>query len=177
VINLATNHQPLDSLIYQLGRPNFESRDAYISFCNRAVSLYSEMDVQSPATPTFHQHLSRIDEGGPKVIETTWGGVDIEKHEHPAVEKYLVVRAGRFLAYEKHEQKLETLVVQEGHGVLVFRPEGSQDLEAELLCPGYKRTLQPHQEHTIVALSNLLIFESSIDPKGMDQDLIFIYEP
>ena len=32
-------------------------------------------------------------------------------------------------------------------------------------------------EHCLIGTENLLVFERSIDPKGMDQDLVFIYEP
>ena len=32
-------------------------------------------------------------------------------------------------------------------------------------------------EHCIIGTEDLLVFERSVDPKGMDQDLIFIYEP
>jgi hypothetical protein len=32
-------------------------------------------------------------------------------------------------------------------------------------------------EHCIIGAEDLLVFERSVDPKGMDQDLIFIYEP
>jgi hypothetical protein len=31
-------------------------------------------------------------------------------------------------------------------------------------------------EHCIIGAEDLLVFERSVDPKGMDQDLIFIYE-
>jgi hypothetical protein len=31
-------------------------------------------------------------------------------------------------------------------------------------------------EHCIIGVEDVLVFERSIDPKGMDQDLIFIYE-
>jgi hypothetical protein len=165
------------AIVKELGQPRFDSQRAYSEFCTSAVKAYSAMSEREPQTPTFARHLSNITHGGQMVIETPWGGVDIVKHEHPFVEKYLVVQAGRFLAFEKHEEKVETLNVREGCGVLVFRPEGSSDLEAEVLVPGYTRTLQPGQEHTIIALSNLLVYESSRDPRGMDQDLIFIYEP
>jgi len=115
--------------------------------------------------------------GGFEVIQTGWGGVNITKHEHPQVEKFLVVDSGKFLAFEKHEEKLETLNGREGYGILVFRPEGESKLVAELIEPGWSRTLKPGQEHTIIALTDLLVFESSVDPKGMDQDLIFIFMP
>jgi hypothetical protein len=32
-------------------------------------------------------------------------------------------------------------------------------------------------EHCLIGTENLLVFERSTDPKGMDQDLVFIYEP
>jgi hypothetical protein len=50
-------------------------------------------------------------------------------------------------------------------------------LRAEIIEPGWTRTLQPGQEHTIIALSNLLVRERSTDPRGMDKDLIFIFSP
>ena len=40
-----------------------------------------------------------------------------------------------------------------------------------------KYHLAPGQEHCLIGTEDLLVFERSIDPKGMDQDLIFIYEP
>ncbi len=148
-----------------------------MSFCTNAVNWYGANSSRAPESPNFLDHLSNIGKGGEMVIKTPWGGVDIVKHDHPLVEKYLVVQAGRFLAFEMHAEKVETLRVDEGVGVLVFRPEGASDLRAEALTPGYTRTLQPGQEHTIIALSNLLVYERSKDPKGMDKDLIFIYEP
>jgi hypothetical protein len=172
-----TDQKSLSALIRKLGKPEFDSPSAYLSFCYSAIAAYRELAVQTPQTPLFQGHLLRINSNLGHVIKTSWGGVDIEKHEHPVVEKFLVVQSGRFLAYEKHEQKVETLNVKEGHGLLVFRPDGSNNLQTEALIPGYTRTLQPNHEHTIIALSDLLVFESSIDPKGMDQDLIFIYEP
>jgi hypothetical protein len=160
-----------------LQQPTFTTRDNYLKFCASAIEEYLSSGIAAPDTPTFNSHLSKINSSGTNVIKTPWGGVDVEKHEHPLVEKYLVVQGGRFLAYEKHEQKLETLTVKEGHGVLVYRPVDSNVLEADFITPGYSRTLNPGQEHTIVALSNLLVFESSLDHKGMDKDLIFIFEP
>ena len=175
--NIQPNKDTLDAFARGLASPVFESREAYLEFCRSAIQMYAKTGVRPPETPSFRGHLEKIKANVGTIIKTPWGGVDIEKHEHPSVEKYLVVEAGRFLAYEKHEQKVETLHVKEGHGVLVFRPDGSSALKAEVLTPGYTRTLMPNHEHTIVALSDLLVFERSTDPKGMDQDLIFIYEP
>jgi hypothetical protein len=32
-------------------------------------------------------------------------------------------------------------------------------------------------EHCLIGTEDLLVFERSVDPKGMDKDLVFIYEP
>lgn len=157
--------------------PTFSSQEDYRSYCHGLVAAFRRGSYAAPPLPTFANHRQAIAAGGDAVIQTGWGGVDITKHQHPAVEKFLVVDAGKFLAFEKHDEKVETLHGREGYGVLVFRPEGSEKLVAEVITPGWSRTLQPGQEHTIIALTNLLVFEQSTDPKGMDQDLIFIYMP
>jgi len=110
-------------------------------------------------------------------IQTNWGGVVVTRHEHPRVEKYLVVRRGSYLALEKHDQKDERLEVREGAGLIMFRPSGKQLLAVEMLRPGATFHFQPGSEHCIIGTEDLLVFERSTDPKGMDQDLIFIYEP
>ena len=160
-----------------LPEPHFSSQEAYRSYCNGLVAAYRESKPLAPATPTFAAHINAIAQGGEMVIKTGWGGVDIVSYDHPNVEKFLVVESGKFLAFEKHDEKLETLIGEEGLGVLVYRPEGSDSLKAEFIQPGWTRTLQPGQEHTIIALSNLLVRETSIDPKGMDKDRIFLYMP
>jgi hypothetical protein len=160
-----------------LPQPDFSSRDSYLAFCHKAVELFAQSGIALPATPTFANHLATVETGGEKVIKTPWGGVDIITRSDPHVEKFLVVKAGRFLAYEKHDEKVETLFGKEGYGVLVFRPEGEIQLVAEVVSPGYERTLKPGQEHCLIALSDLLVLEHSEDYKGMDKDLIFIHMP
>lgn len=171
-MNIATN-----ITTFSPSSPDFSSESAYRAYCQGACEDFGKLSQASPKTPTFPHHREAITAGGPSVIQTGWGGVHITKHEHPSVEKFLVVDGGKFLAFEKHEQKVETLHGKEGYGILVYRPEGATALVAEMIQPGWSRTLQPGQEHTIIALTNLLVFETSKDPKGMDQDLIFIYMP
>jgi hypothetical protein len=50
-------------------------------------------------------------------------------------------------------------------------------LTVEAPAPGDKFHFQPGMEHCVIGTEDLLIFEHSLDPKGMDLDLIFIYEP
>jgi hypothetical protein len=47
----------------------------------------------------------------------------------------------------------------------------------ETLGPGAEFHFEPGTEHCLIGTENLLVFERSVDPKGMDQDLVFIYEP
>ena len=101
----------------------------------------------------------------------------IELHEHPRVEKYLVIRKGGYLALETHEQKDERLEVKEGAGLILSRGAADQPLTVEALAPGAQFHFEPGMEHCIIGTENLLVFERSVDPKGMDQDLVFIYEP
>ena len=128
-------------------------------------------------TEQFAKLLSRIEHANDGVIRTGWGGVVITLHEHPRVEKYLVVRKGGYLALEMHEKKDERLEVREGAGLILWRPANEQSLTVEVLQPGAEFHFQPGMEHCIIGAEDLLVFERSIDPKGMDQDLIFIYEP
>ncbi len=158
---------------HNLPTPSFPDRESYLSYCTALADDFRQ-DIQTPA---FDLHREAITAGGDMVIPTSWGGVHIVSYEHPEVEKFLVVDQGRFLAFEKHDEKVERLFGEEGRGVLVFRCEQSNQLRAEEIVPGWTRTLRPGQEHTIVALSNLLVRERSTDPRGMDQDLIFIFVP
>jgi hypothetical protein len=141
------------------------------------VQQYRETSIASPANPSFSAHLATVEGGGDMVVKTPWGGVDIVKRHDPHIEKFLVVRAGCFLAYEKHDEKIETLFGKEGYGVLVFRPVGESELAVEVVKPGFTKTRQPGQEHCLIALTDILVLEHSEDYKGMDQDLIFIYTP
>ncbi len=125
----------------------------------------------------FTELLGQIETGGENVIPTRWGGVVITLHEHPRVEKYLVVRQGSYLALEMHEQKDERLEVREGAGLILWRRVSGQPLAVEAIGPGAEFHLEPGKEHCLIGTENLLVFERSLDPKGMDQDLIFIYTP
>jgi mannose-6-phosphate isomerase-like protein (cupin superfamily) len=125
----------------------------------------------------FPRLLQRIETGTENIIRTGWGGVVITRHQHPHVEKYLVIRRGGYLALERHEQKDERLEVREGVGLILWRPGDQTSLKVEVLRPGRQFHFPPGIEHCLIGTENLLVFERSTDPKGMDQDLIFIYEP
>ena len=156
-----------------------ESRATFNLYCRDACRLWNEhfVDGIGKTSAHFTALLDKVDEGGGGVIKTPWGGVVIELHEHPRVEKYLVIRKGGYLALETHEQKDERLEVKEGAGLMLSRRAADQPLTVEALAPGDQFHFEPGMEHCIIGTENLLVFERSVDPKGMDQDLVFIYEP
>ena len=156
-----------------------DSQDAFNRYCRKACLLWSERFSNGPVgtTALFPELIDRIKRGGEGIIQTPWGGVVIVLHEHPRVEKYLVIHQGGYLALETHEQKDEHLEVREGAGLILSRSAPGQPLKVEALAPGDRFHFKPGMEHCLIGTENLLVFERSVDPKGMDQDLVFIYEP
>jgi hypothetical protein len=156
-----------------------DSRDAFNRYCRKACLLWNEHFRHTPTETSalFRELLDRIARREEATIQTPWGGVVIVLHEHPRVEKYLVIRQGGYLALEMHEQKDERLEVREGAGLILSRRAADQPLSVEALAPGDQFHFEPGMEHCLIGAENLLVFERSIDPKGMDQDLVFLYEP
>jgi mannose-6-phosphate isomerase-like protein (cupin superfamily) len=156
-----------------------DSQETFNHYCRQACLLWRQHFRDGPVgtTTLFPGLLDRIQRGGDGIIQTPWGGVVIVLHEHPRVEKYLVVRQGGYLALEMHEQKDEHLEVQEGAGLILYRSAADQPLTVEALAPGDRFHFEPGMEHCLIGTENLLVFERSVDPKGMDQDLVFIYVP
>jgi len=156
-----------------------DSDEAFNRYCREACRLWRE-NFRNPigeTSPRFVELLEQIERRSQSVIKTGWGGVVITLHEHPRVEKFLVIREGGYLALEMHEQKDERIGVREGAGLILWRRPNKRSLTVEILKPGARFHLKPGMEHCLIGTEDLLVFERSTDPKGMDQDLIFIYEP
>ncbi len=156
-----------------------DSSASFNRYCRAACEIWRTKFPSGSAgdTPEFDRLLNQIENGGANIIRTGWGGVVVTLHEHPKVEKFLIVRQGAYLALEKHEQKDERLEVREGAGLILWRRPNEQSLTAQVLRPNERFHFSPGQEHCVIGCENLLVFESSTDPKGIDQDLIFIYQP
>jgi mannose-6-phosphate isomerase-like protein (cupin superfamily) len=156
-----------------------DSQQTFNQYCRQACLLWRQQFRDGPVgtTALFPELLDRIQRGGDGIIQTPWGGVVIVLHQHPRVEKYLVVRQGGYLALEMHEQKDEYLEVREGAGLILHRSATHEPLTVEALAPGDRFHFEPGMEHCLIGTENLLVFERSVDPKGMDQDLVFIYVP
>ena len=154
-----------------------DSRETFNVYCREVCRAWAELYGTTGRSERFRELLARIEGGGDNVIPTAWGGVVVTLHEHPRVEKYLVVQRGGYLALEKHEQKDERLTVEEGVGLLLSQADAGGPLAVRAVVPGNQFHFAPGQAHCLIGADNLLVFERSTDPKGMDRDLIFIYEP
>ena len=136
------------------------------------------------STRDFASVIRTIDSNTPTtgqiVIQVpAWGGVlvteiDIERVN---VGKFLAVRSGRYLALEWHEAKDEHMACREGAGLLLYRHGITGPLSVMVMTPGAEIDLKPGDVHCLIACEDLLIYETSKDRKGMDQDLKFIYLP
>lgn len=156
-----------------------DSEETFNDYCREACRVWAG-HFRNPVGETSHRFtdlLERVERRSQSVIKTEWGGVVITLHEHPRVEKFLMIRKDRYLALEMHEEKDERLEVIEGAGLILWRRSNEPSLTAEVLKLGAEFHLAPGIEHCLIGTENLLVFERSIDPKGMDKDLIFIYEP
>src|ERR1700736_3432751 len=156
-----------------------DSSEAFNRYCRTACRVWSEQFPEGigRTSEEFDELLARVERGRNEVIKTGWGGVVITLRDDPFVEKFLVVHQGKYLALEKHEQKDERLEVKEGAGLILFRNQPNGPLSVEVLSPGDQFHFVPGIEHCLIGTEDVLVFERSTDPKGMDQDLIFIYEP
>src|SRR4051812_37841829 len=125
------DHQPLfgDARFRALAaeldqRWRIDSNASFNEYCRTALDAWRRHFADLPlgyTTAQFTDLLSQIEQGGRQIIRTGWGGVVITMHEHPCVEKFLVIRQGGYLALEKHERKDERLEVREGAGLLLWR--------------------------------------------------------
>jgi hypothetical protein len=116
-----------------------DSRESFNRYCRAACRSWNEKFPDGIGqTEEFPKLLDRIDQSknDDRTIRTSWGGVVIELHEHPRVEKYLVVRKGGYLALEMHEQKDERLEVREGAGLILSRPPNDRALAVDAVKPG-----------------------------------------
>ncbi|VGO11500.1 hypothetical protein PDESU_00044 [Pontiella desulfatans] len=161
--------------------PAIDSQASFNEVCRGICNIWRKHypEGRGATSSEFERLSGRIAQGAieKQVIQTSWGGVVVTRYQHPDVEKYLVVRQGGFLALEKHAEKDELVEVKEGAGILLWRNGGEPMLAVHVLQPGDSFRFKPQVEHCVIGTEDLLLFERSTDPQGMDQDLQFIYTP
>lgn len=152
---------------------------SFNAFCRQACRAWQEVFPAGVGAVSrqFRDLSKKLEESGGNVIRAPWGGVVITRHEPPQVEKFLVIRKGGYLALEKHTQKDERLEVREGAGLILAQQAPGDSLSVRALSPGMRFHFEPGMTHCLIGCEDLLVFENSIDPKGMDKDLVFIFEP
>ena len=171
-----------DGFIDELRRlPAIDSQTSFNEVCRAVCKIWQKHypEGRGSTSSVFKRLDSQIAQGAieNQVIQTAWGGVVVTRHQHPEVEKFLVVHQGGFLALEKHAKKDEHMEVKEGAGILLWRDEDERCLSVHKLGPGDTFHFKPHVEHCVIGTEDLLLFERSTDPLGMDRDLLFIYTP
>src|SRR5206468_12397630 len=145
------------------------SRESFNRYCREACRLWNEAFPNGIGeTEQFAKLLNRIEHANDGVIRTGWGGVVITLHEHPRVEKYLVVRKGGYLALEMHEQKDERLEIREGAGLILWRPPNEHSLTVEVLRPGVGFNSHLGMDHATIGAEDLRVLEGWINRKGMN---------
>lgn len=115
----------------------------------------------------------------PLIEKTRWGGVSIKKvdTEKDFVQKLLLVKQYGILGFEVHKRKREKLCVKEGFCLLLSLQHSSKQWKKGLVtialgATGKRVTLEPGDEHGIIALTNCVIEETSTN--HLD-DLVYIF--
>lgn len=130
-------------------------------------------------SPLFTKEIALSGIASPLVEKTVWGCVNIKKADTAKdfVQKLLVVRQHGILGFEIHKQKLEKLKILEGLCILISSQHKSKTWKKGVAAlslgkKGTKVTLQPGDEHGIIALTNCVIEETSTN--HLD-DLVYIF--
>ncbi len=168
-------HTGLVALKGRLEKLNSISSDkTFTIYCQNVIKIWKEVFPQKLGkTNEFKQILEKAKNDCP----TPWGGVFHVKKDGNHIEKYLAVEAGKHLPLETHKLKHERLLVKEGTGFILYRPEivGTGKLTGKELLPPEELSFAPGYEHCVIATEDLLLYEISEDPEG-DKDLVFIYQ-
>ena len=135
-------------------------------------------------TPLYDKKLERIGKNE-LTFPTPWGGVAFKevsvKNNH--VEKFLVVeqavKPSGVLGFEYHHKKDEKLQIMEGYAIFLSSdqtPEGLEQGHVTLMFAGPGSTCQLHPEtkHGVIALTNLIILETSTCDLDRE-DLLFVF--
>ncbi len=156
-----------------------DSQSSFNHFCRQACALWQQHfpEGRGESGKLTADLWTRLKAGGESIISTSWGGVVVEQYQHPKVEKFLVIRKGGYLALETHSQKSEHLEICQGTGLLLVGEVGSDQLSVCALTPGMSFDFAPEAVHCLIGTENLTVYETSTDPLGMDQDLVFLYTP
>ncbi len=160
-------------------------REAYLTFIQGVTDIVARHAKElSIPTPLYDKELERIG-NNELTFATPWGGVAFKevsvKGNH--VEKYLVVEQAvkptDVLGFEYHHKKNERLRVEEGYAIFIssdLTPEGMEQGRVTLTFagPGSTCELHPETKHGVIALTNLVLLETSTCDLDRE-DLLFVF--
>lgn len=99
-------------------------------------------------------------------VEKPWGfEIIYTPQDAPAVGKILHVNAGKRLSLQYHDEKIETLCLIEGDGMITIMDEKGKTREIPMeMNKGY--FIRPGQVHRVRAVSDITFIESSTPETG-----------
>jgi len=167
----------VERILAEADLPHFDSWASFNHYCRHILDLWRLAYTPGAGTSTtFVAHWDAIRSNAPRTVRTPWGGIHITAVQLPNVEQYVAIEGGRYTPFEKHLERVESLLALSGTGVFVYRSLVSKAMQADAIVPGYSITLLPEQEHAVIALEDLLLFERVTDIKGEDEDRVVVFE-
>ncbi len=155
-----------------LGCWTFSDAEGFRRVCREIMESCADTSEPPDSSGAFHECLEKARKDTP----TSWGGVLNFRRDGEHCEKYLVVRKGSHLPFEKHSRKLERIVVESGRGILLHG-DGSdaERVFVSTLGRGDEFVFPPDCAHCIIGAGDLVVFESSEDPLG-EKDIHVIFD-
>ena len=94
-------------------------------------------------------------------VEKPWGWELWWAHTERYVGKTLFIKAGEQLSLQYHEQKDETIFIQEGEMLFIVDTQDGQGLREVLMKPGDAFHVRPGTIHRMRAITDVLVLEAS----------------
>jgi hypothetical protein len=156
------------------------SEKSYNALITHVINLAKQYPLPKNQGSLFAKELKEGTKDYPLSESTPWGGVPLKQVnvDKDYIRKLLVVKQYGILGFEIHKQKLEKLKVLEGMCLLISSQHERKNWEKgrvsiQLGKPVDKVTLQPGDEHGIIALTNCVIEEESTNHLT---DLTYIFQ-
>jgi hypothetical protein len=151
----------------------------YNQMLEALFSILKKNNASKSAGLFFGKEIGAINALKPLTEKTVWGGVALKKIDvsKDFIQKLLVIRQYGILGFEIHKHKLEKLKVLEGECLFIYSNHYQKgwrkgNVFVQYANQGDKLTLQPGDEHGMIAMSNCVIQE--ISTNHLD-DLVYIF--
>lgn len=154
------------------------SEKVYNEFIHKLVTILKKERIRN-SSRLFEKEIKGLTIASPLIEPTVWGGVSIKKVDTTKdfVQKLLLIKQYGILGFEIHKKKLEKLYILKGTCLLLSSQHKKTSWQKGQVTialgkAGSKATLEPGDEHGIIALTNCVIEETSTN--HLD-DLLYIF--